>query len=260
MMLPLLSFAQEVKVKYGHLEAERGVVPDNYNFWMYTPDDYDGNHKFPLVIFLHGASLSGSDLSKVRRYGVIDAIEKGKNVPAMVIAPQTRNGWNPDKINGLLDWVRDNYKLDETRVYVIGMSMGGYGTMDYVSKYPQRVAAAMALCGGCSYKDLDGLGTVPLWIMHGTADRAVGIQQSKRVVEYLQSKGEDKLLRYDWIQGGTHGTPARLFYLQKTYDWLFAHCKASKVQKVDRTFDITMDDIRQTYQELKWYQNQFDDD
>ena len=246
----------------GDMQAMRGVVPGNYNFWLFTPEGYEPEGRgLPLVIFLHGASLCGNNLDRVRRYGVLDAIEKGKVVPAVVLAPQNSGGaWSPKKINELLEWTVGHYAIDTTRVYVLGMSLGGYGTMDFVAAYPHKVAAAMALCGGCSAKEPEGLGQVPLWIMHGTADKAVSISQSKRVVSYLQQTGHDQLLRYDWLQGGTHGTPARLFYLQKTYDWLFSHSLADNPRTVDRSFDIGMDDIRQTYQELKWFKGMFDND
>lgn len=253
--------AQTKLASGGLLYAKHGAVPGNYNFWMYTPYDYDDVHKFPLVVYLHGASCCGNDLMKVRRYGVIDAVDKGKVVPALIIAPQNPGGaWSPSKIMGLIEWVEQNYKVDESRIYVLGMSLGGYGTMDFCCEYPDKVAAAMALCGGCSRKNQDGLATLPFWIMHGTADAAVPISASKKVVEYLQSKGPTPLLRYDWMQGGSHGIYARLFYLQKTYDWLFSHCLKDNPRKVDRTFDIDRADIQQTYSELKWPKDQFEDD
>lgn len=261
LVFSLTAFAQQKQ--YGTTVAKYNVLPNNYNFWLHTPEDYsqDNTHRFPLVLFLHGRSLSGSDLNRVRRYGVIDAIEKGKYVPAIVIAPQSRGGWNPDKLNLLLNWVSDNYRVDTTRIYVIGMSMGGYGTMDFVSRYPQRVAAAMAFCGGCSYTSFDALGDVPLWIMHGTADRAVSVSCSQKVVDRLKSIGKDQLLRYDWLSGGSHGVYARMFYLQKTYDWLFSHTTLDNPRTVDRSFDINKSDIDETYDELKWFQqNQFEDE
>lgn len=246
----------------GKMEAKRGVVPGSYNFWIFTPEEYEPQGRgVPLVIFLHGASLCGNNMERVRRYGVLHAIQKGKMVPAVVLAPQNGGGaWNPKKINALLEWTVKNYAIDTTRIYVLGMSLGGYGTMDFVAAYPEKIAAAMALCGGCSVKEPDGLGKVPLWIMHGTADRAVPIAQSKRVVNYLQDTSNDHLLRYNWIEGGDHGTPARLFYLQKTYDWLFSHSLHDSPRTVDRTFDIDMDDIRQTYSELKWFKGMYDNE
>lgn len=237
----------------GNFEAKRNVPDGGYNFWIYTPSDYESDtHPLPLMIFLHGASLCGNNLDRVRRYGVLDAIERGKRIPMLVVAPQNPGGaWNPAKINDMLQWVEANYRVDTTRVYVLGMSLGGYGTMDFVGTYPEKVAAAMALCGGCSLKDVSGLGQVPLWIMHGTADRAVSVQQSKRVVSQLEQSGNDKLLRYFWVKGASHGTLARLFYMQKTYDWLVGHSTKDNPRDADRSFTIDESDIRQSYREMK---------
>ena len=253
--------AQIVK-REGEFKAVRNAVPGGYNFWLYIPEEYeDGSHPLPLVIFLHGASLCGNNLNKVRRYGVLDAIDKGKIIPTLVVAPQNPGkAWSPEKLNDLLEWTKQNYAVDTTRVYVLGMSLGGYGTMDFVGTYPEKIAAAMALCGGCSLKDVSGLGKLPLWIMHGTADRAVSVRNSQVVVEQLQQQGNDQLLRYDWLKGGSHGILARLFYMQKTYDWLFSHSLDDNPRKVDTHFDITRDDIDQTYQDLKLLPNMYDND
>lgn len=237
----------------GNFEAKQGVIDGGYNFWVYTPEEYeDGGHVLPLVIFLHGASLCGNNLDRVRRYGTLDAIEKGRIIPTLVVAPQNPGGaWNPKKLNDLLEWMESHYAVDKSRVYVLGMSLGGYGTLDFVGTYPEKIAAAMALCGGCSLKNMQGLGQSPLWIMHGTADKAVSIEQSKRVVRSLQDTGNDKLLRYDWVAGGSHGYLARVLYLQKTYDWLFSHSLKDSPRTVDKTFDIGKEDISTTYQDMK---------
>lgn len=236
-----------------NFKAQRNVIKNGYNFWVYTPDEYEDNgHPLPLIIFLHGASLCGNNLNRVLRYGTLDAIEKGKNIPMLVAAPQNPGGaWSPKKLNDVLEWMKKNYQVDTTRVYVLGMSLGGYGTMDFVGTYPEKIAAGMALCGGCSLKDVQGLGKVPFWIMHGTADRAVSVKQSQIVVSKLKKTNNDQLLRYDWVIGGSHGYLARVFYLQKTYDWLIAHSLKDNPKNVDRDFDITKEDINRTYQELK---------
>ena len=254
------SFAQ--RTNYGEFSIHKELNTVGYNFWLYTPNDYEPNgHPLPLVIFLHGASLCGNNIQKVRRYGVLDAIDKGKIIPTLVVAPQNPGGaWNAHKLNELLEWAKRNYKVDTTRVYVLGMSLGGYGTMDFVGAYPEKIAAAMALCGGCSLRDVSPLGKVPLWIMHGTADRAVSVKQSQIVVEKLQEGGNDKLLRYDWLQGGSHGILARLFYLQKTYDWLFSHSLQDNPRTIDKHFDITPEDIQQTYQELRQLPQYYEED
>ena len=251
-VLLLLLCSLRAAAEEGQLTAEKGVVDNGYDFWLYTPSDYEPNgHKLPLVLFLHGASLCGNNLDKVRRYGTIDAVEKGKIIPTFIVAPQNPGGsWKPERLNNILEWMEARYPVDTTRVYVLGMTLGGYGTLDFVGTYPEKVAAAMALCGGTTLKDVAPLGKVPLWIMHGTADRAVSIQQSKVIVNALQQQGNDHLLRYDWVKGGNHGILARLFYMQKTYDWLFTHSTADHPRTVARNFEITKDDIRSTYKDL----------
>ena len=241
-----------VKAQSGQLAKYTGVVPGSYNFWLYAPEEYVvDQRKVPLIIFLHGASLCGNNLQKVRRYGMINAVEKGAYYPAMIIAPQNPGGaWNPKKIMALVDWVNEEYGIDTTRIYVIGMSLGGYGTMDLVGTYPERIAAAMAICGGTTLKEMDGLGKVPLWIIHGTADRAVPIAQSKRVVETLQKNGNDHLLRYDWLAGVNHGHPARLFYLKQTYDWLIAHSLADNPRTLDTQIGITVEELSIAYEDI----------
>lgn len=231
----------------------RGKVPDSYNFWLYAPNEYYDypDDLFPVVIFLHGQSLCGTDMNRSRRYGVLDAVDMGLHLEAMVITPQNPGGgWKPDKINRILDWVIENYRVDPCKVFVIGMSLGGYGTMNFVGTYPEKVAAAMALCGGCTLKDVQGLGSLPLWIMHGTADRAINISESKKVVSALQEEGNDKLLRHDWIAGASHGRLARVFYLSKVYEWFMQHDKERNPHEVNRSITITNGDIGDAYQGL----------
>jgi len=204
-----------------------------------------------VIIFLHGQSLCGRDLNRVKRYGPLDAIVKGRQIEALVIVPQNPGGaWSPKKINDVLEWTKKNYAMDSTRVYVIGMSLGGYGTMDFAGTYPEKIAAAMALCGGCSLKDKSGLGKLPLWILHGTADRAVSVQQSKTVVEELQRTNNDSRLRFDWMKGASHGALARILYMTKTYDWLFSHSLLDEGRPVNRDIDISTADFSKAYQDM----------
>ena len=232
------------------LTANYGKVPDAYNFWFYTPENTAT--KKPLVIFLHGSSLCGSDLNRVRRYGTIDAIEKGRQLDAYVIAPQNCGGaWKPSKIMNIVDWAQKNHNIDTDRIYVLGMSLGGYGTIDLAATYPDRIAAAMALCGGGTAKNLGALNKIPLWIVHGTADRAVSISQSDRVVASMRSVDPNTpRLIYNRIPGMNHSQPARMFYLQDTYDWLFSHSLNDPGRKVNDSFSVSGDLLRGAYKDL----------
>ncbi len=238
--------------QYDFLHAHRQVVPQGYDFWVYTPEDYYFTQEMtPVIVFLHGASLCGRDLNRSRRYGPLHAIVKGRDIPALVVVPQNPGGaWNPRKIMEVLQWTRAHYACDSTRIYVMGMSLGGYGTLDFAGTYPDRIAAAMALCGGSTLKDLLPLGDVPLWIIHGTADRAVNIRESKRVVQALQQGHADSRLRYDWWPRASHGAPARLFYSKKTYEWLFSHSLRDKDRPVNRTLDVNRSELSNVYRDM----------
>lgn len=243
------------KLQAQKITAYNDSVPNTYNFWLYTPDRTidDEIEPKPVIIFLHGASLCGRDLEMVKRYGTIDAIEKGRNIDAYVIAPQNPGGsWNPDKLMQILDWVSDNHNIDYDRVYAIGMSLGGYGTIDLAAAYPDRITAAIAMCGGSTVSDLSSLNDVPLWIIHGTADRAVSVQQSDKVVaEMRQANTETPRLIYNRVQGMNHSRPARMFYLTESYEWLFRHSLKDKNREVAPSFELTDEVLQSAYIGLK---------
>ena len=248
----ILCTLQHTLAQYDFIRPVKDSIPDGYNFWVYTPLDYYYSLEHtPVIIFLHGQSLCGNNLEKVRRYGPLDAIVKGRQIEALVIVPQNPGGsWNPKKINEVLEWTKKNYAMDSTRVYVIGMSLGGYGTLDFAGTYPGKIAAAMALCGGCTLKDKSGLGKLPLWIIHGTADRAVPLKQSKNVVENLQNSNNDSRLKFDWLKGASHGALARILYMNKTYEWLFSHSLLDKGRPVNNNIDIKKSDLSKAYQDM----------
>ncbi len=250
-----VSFCLSIRLSAQNLSAHVGELKDGYNYWLYTPPhDTVENARKPVIIFLHGASLCGRNIDRVRRYGTIDAIEKGRKLDSYVIAPQNPGGsWNPSKIMRILDLVshrNDNVDLD--RVYVLGMSLGGYGTIDLVATYPKRIAAAIAMCGGGTVRDYSGLNEVPLWIIHGTADRAVSVAESDKVVAAMRTSDKDTpRLTYNRVSGMNHSQPARVFYLPETYEWLFSHNLKDEDRPIAETFDVTPAGLSHAYKDLK---------
>ena len=109
----------------------------------------------------------------------------------------------------------------------------------------------MALCGGGSVKDYSGLNSVPLWIIHGTADRAVGVGESRKVVNAMKKAGETPLLRYDEWAGVNHGRLARMFYIPETYEWLLRHSLLDAPRQVDKEIVITDQTLNNAYKGLK---------
>jgi predicted peptidase len=252
-LLLLLASLTDSLAQYDLLSAKKGVVADGYDFWVYTPEDYYYTmEQTPLIIFLHGASRCGRDMTRCLRYGPVDAVKRGRDIPALIVTPQNPGGsWSPKKLNNILEWMRDNYQFDYRRVYVLGMSLGGYGTLDFVGTYPEKIAAAIALCGGTTLKDFSGLGELPLWIVHGTADRAVSVRESQRIVEGMKSQGITSRLRYEWMKGASHGALARFFYSGKTYDWLFQHSLSDPHRQVNTVIDITKSDLSNVYRDIQ---------
>ena len=252
-MLGIIIATTLARAQYDYIRPVTDEIPGGYNFWVYTPTDYYYTYEnTPVIIFLHGQSLCGRDINRVRRYGPLDAIVRGREIPALVIVPQNPGGaWNPSKINDVLEWTKHNYPCDSTRVYVMGMSLGGYGTMDFAGTYPDKVAAAMALCGGSTLKDKSGLGRLPFWIIHGTADRAVPVKHSQSVVKELKDSGNDTRLRYDWLAGASHGALARILYMKKTYEWLFSHSLTDPDRPVRRDISIDKSDLTRAYNDMK---------
>lgn len=232
--------AATVKAEAQSLKSFVGKVPDGYNFWLSTPKKDQGVPDKPLIIFLHGASLSGSDLNKVLKYGTLDAIKRGLNIDAYVMAPQTRGAWSPRKVMNDLDYVLEhNNDIDTTRIYVVGMSLGGYGSIDVANAYPGRIAAALSFCGGGTGNDFSGLSQVPIWIIHGTADRAVPISRSDAVANALKKLNPDSLrLHYDRVPGMNHGQPARFFYVPQFYEWLFKHSLSDPGRPIAEGFKV----------------------
>lgn len=223
------------------------AVPGSYDFYLYLPPSYDreGEAK-PLILCLHGASCCGGAMTRARRYGVIDALARGMNIDAVVVAPHNNGGaWQPKKLADILDFMEARYNIDHNRIYVFGMSLGGYGTLDFVNKYPERVAASIAMCGGCSSNNIDGLGKLPLWIIHGTADRDVKVGVSREIVNRLHNAHADSLLVYSELPGVDHGQPCRMYYHEEAYDWLFRHSLDKR--QVDRSFSLTTASLRRPY-------------
>jgi predicted peptidase len=200
----------------------------DYPFWIGLPSDSILKAKPPILIFLHGKSLSGTDLTKVRRYGVIHEMDQGRIIPAIVVAPQVATGsWEPDKILSVLEYVQQNYNTDSSKIYVVGMSLGGYGTLHFAGKYADKITAAVALCGGGNPKDAEQLASIPLWIQHGDKDTAVPISESEKMVNAIKAVNGSNLI-YTIHPGANHGDLEKVFRSDEMYTWLFQQTKTKK--------------------------------
>lgn len=234
------------------METFDRINDDGYNYWLYSPDSIRNDSVTkPLVVFLHGQSLCGSNINNVLRYGTLDALRRGREIDAYVMAPLNPGGrWAPAKVLNLVDWAIANYPIDSCRVYVLGMSLGGFGTINVAAAYPDRFAAAMALCGGGNNPDYSALCKIPLWILHGIADRDVKIRDSDEVVKGMRNVCKPERLIYNRLKGLNHSILARVFYMPQTYQWLFAHSLADSARTLCMDYEITKSDFSTAYSDL----------
>lgn len=210
---------------FGQLKAIYNQA--DYPFLLHLPADSILKNNPPVLIFLHGRSLSGNNLELVKKYGIIHEIEKGREIPAIVIAPQVPAGksWEPAKVLSVLRFAQQQFDTDTNRVYVTGMSLGGYGTLDFAGQYPEIVTAAVALCGGGNTRNGCNLSTIPVWIQHGNRDSAVPISESEKMVRSIRECNGGENLKYTVVPGANHGDLERVFRTDELYEWLFQFSK-----------------------------------
>ena len=197
-----------------------------YSFWVYEPEGYNQKKDWPMIIFLHGRSLSGNDLNLVKKYGVIAEIEKGRKFPAIIIAPQVKQGesWNPDKIVQCIENMKNSHSIDSSRISITGMSLGGYGVLHTVGKYPDKFSSAAAFCGGGKESDACRLSQVPVWVAHGKKDESVPFTESSSLVEKIKKCNDDNI-KFTIYENGNHGIVERIFRTEELYLFLVKNKK-----------------------------------
>lgn len=187
------------------------------------PESYERSEKkWPLILFLHGAGESGNDLAKVKAHGLAKVVEGRKDLPFVIVSPQSPGrGWNVDTLNALLDQVESDYRIDKSRVYLTGLSMGGFGTWALAEAYPGRFAAIAPICGGGDPTKADRLKGVPIWAFHGAKDRTVALARSEEMVKAVnEAGGSAKLTIYP---DAGHDSWTETYDNPKLYEWFLEH-------------------------------------
>jgi predicted peptidase len=176
-------------------------------------------------MFLHGAGERGSKLEVLRRQGLPKMIAQGKSFDFIIVSPQCPNDlWWPeqtDTLINLLDEIEKNYRVDTDRVYLTGLSMGGFGTWTLAEKYPQRFAAIAPICGGSERYAAYRLKNVPVWAFHGAIDRLVPVQRSQEMVDEVKKEGGNtKLTIYPEAE---HDSWTLTYNNPELYEWFLSH-------------------------------------
>ncbi len=173
-------------------KTRTSTIRSSLKYLAFLPRTYgSGKAGVPLIIFLHGSGERGSDIGKVKAWGPPAIADQDPDFPFMVVSPQLPEGeaWHALQLKGLIDDVLKNYRVDRSRVYLTGLSLGGYGAWDLATRYPQYFAAVAPVCGGGLTRMAEQLREVPTWVFHGLKDDAVPEQESARMVEALKAAG-----------------------------------------------------------------------
>lgn len=202
------------------------------NYLLYLPENHNNeNKKWPLILFLHGAGECGNNLEIVKRNGIPKIAEADNHLPFAAISPQCPQGaaWEShvDAIDLLLQQIEDKYNIDENRIYLTGLSMGGYGTWDLALMLPDRFAAIIPICGGSSYPELIGrLRDLPIWAFHGAKDNIVPVEETRLLVDILKECNGN--IRYTEYPDAGHDSWTETYNNPKVYDWLLKQKKNSQ--------------------------------
>jgi predicted peptidase len=200
-------------------------------YLLFLPEGYGRQQKrWPLMLFLHGAGERGDDLNKVKVHGPPKIVEKQKGFPFIVVSPQCpEDDWwtkRTEVLINLLDDIVARYDVDTERIYLTGLSMGGYGSWALASEYPDRFAAVVPICGGGNRIMSIFLKDMPIWAFHGAKDGVVPVEESRDLVEAINARGGNaKLTIYP---EANHDSWTETYNNQEVYDWLLEHRRASR--------------------------------
>lgn len=223
---------------------EKGSLP----YRLLKPVNPNAFDRFPLIIFLHGAGERGNDNEAQIKHIqdlVLDPKYRGK-YPCYVLAPQCpKNEWwasikkdktfaeDPSKAMALtielIEKIIREFPIDESRIYITGVSMGGYGTWELISRFPHKFAAAVPVCGGGDSKVAESIKHIPIWAFHGSLDQVVLPNESRRMIQAIQrAGGRPGYTEYPDVQ---HASWVQTYQEPHLLPWLFKQRNSAQAAK-----------------------------
>lgn len=221
--LPVFSQSAAKRLK----AKPKGSTSLDYGYYEYLPANYNSSGKLPLVIFFHGIAEKGngtSDLHKVIRVGPGSLMKKGKDFPFIYMSPQSKGGWwTTSGIQKLINHAKKTYKVDPSRIYITGLSAGGFGTWIAGQTLGDQVAAIVPICGCGDKNQAAKLKNVPVWAFHNSGDAVIKVKCSTDMVNAIKSKGgKPKLTIYN---RKAHDAWSRAYRDQNMWNWLLSQRK-----------------------------------
>ncbi len=204
-------------------------------YLFYLPKNYNpkSRQRWPLILFLHGAGERGTNVQRVAVHGPLKMATQGKDFPFIIVAPlcPTDELWENEPLLKLLEHVEKKFAVDRNRVYLTGLSMGGYGTWRLGLAHPEKFAALVPICGGgqlidvllAGYgKKVNPLKALPVWAFHGAKDPVVPLEESERMIGALKKAGATETTLTVYPDAG-HDSWTATYNNPEVYDWLLKH-------------------------------------
>jgi predicted peptidase len=226
------------KPPIANLTAKKFTAKVSAEYVLFLPKGYEAKstNRWPLMLFLHGSGEREGNLWRVTIHGPTKYIEQHPDFPFILVSPQCEPGqkWSDDLLMGMLDEVTVKYRVNTNRIYLTGLSMGGYGAWSLATTYPERFAAVAPICGGegkigmvLSLQDkakATALKRLPVWAFHGAKDNVVDLSESERMVAALKKIG-NKNVKLTVYPEATHNSWAQTYDNPQLYEWFLQYQK-----------------------------------
>jgi len=201
--------------------------PPLYKYKVDLPSYYneETDQLYPLLIFLHGAGERGEDLDKVSVHGPPKLHNAGQDFPTIIVSPLCPANvyWDIARLEALLKEIKKKYKIDDSRIYLTGLSMGGYFTWGWATAHPEHFAALVPICGGGEPDNVTSIKDIPVWAFHGGQDDVVPISQSQEMIEALQDLGANP--KFTIYPDVGHDSWTEAYNTPELWEWLFGKSK-----------------------------------
>jgi predicted peptidase len=223
---PPIVAADQTPTETGLLNGTAEINNRKMPYVVYVPRNYTPDTQLPVILFLHGAGETGSDGLRQVTVGIAPhVLWNSRRFPCLVVIPQTPSNWTGTYVDLALraaDDVIAKYRGDPNRLYLTGLSLGGNGTWNLASKYPERFAALIPICGwGSPVTMAPRLASLPIWVFHGDRDSVVPVQKSREMVAAIQAAGNPNI-KYTEYRGADHGVWDQTYGNAQVITWLLS--------------------------------------
>jgi predicted peptidase len=195
-------------------------------YLLYLPPNYNTEGTWPLVLFLHGMGQRGDDLNLIKKHGIPKIVEE-QDYPFVAVSPQcpSESRWTMelDALHALIVDVVNSYAIDRSRIYLTGLSLGGYGAWHLAEAYPHLFAAIIPICGGTRPmigfpERIKVLKDTPIWVFHGAKDDVVPLKNSQDLVDVLTQHGGN--IKFTIYPDAGHDSWTRTYENPDVFTWL----------------------------------------